>query len=65
MWITLKIFDISACVLNLFFIKKYLHIYQLKDYNNARYVSFFSKRKFVPKNIRKEKHNSKKKSIFR
>ncbi len=47
MWITLKIFDFFACVLNLFFIKKYLHIYQLKDYNNARYLSHIFKRKFA------------------
>lgn len=47
MWITLKIFNFLTCFFNLFFIKKYLHIYQLKDYNNARYVSFFSKRKFA------------------
>lgn len=47
MWLSLKILNIFACCINLFFVEKYLHIYQLKDYNHVRYLKFFYKLKFI------------------
>lgn len=38
------IVNILFCILNIWFIKNYLHIYQLKDYNNVRFLKFFNKK---------------------
>jgi len=39
----LKILNVLNCLLNIFYIKKYLHIFQLKDYNLIRYLKYFKK----------------------
>lgn len=36
--------NILFFILNIWFIKNYLHIYQLKDYNNVRFLKFFNKK---------------------
>ena len=47
MLLTLKIFDIIFAFTNIIFVKKFLHLYQLKDYNNVRYLNHIFKKKFL------------------
>jgi len=35
------LFNLLSALINLIFLKKFLHIYQLKNYNNARYLKHF------------------------
>lgn len=47
MQLVLKIFDCLLCLSNIFLIKKFLHLYQLKDYNNSRYLTHNFKRNYL------------------
>lgn len=38
------IFNIFSSIFPLIYLKKYLHLYQLKDYNNLRYFKYFFKK---------------------
>lgn len=46
MQLTLKILDCFLCLTNIILLKKFLHLYQLKDYSNARYLSHNFKRNY-------------------
>jgi len=39
------LFNLIIAIFNIFAIKKFLHIYQLKNYNNKRYFKFFKNKK--------------------
>lgn len=41
MTLTIKILNIINSIICFFSIRKYLHLFQLKDYNNIRYLKFF------------------------
>lgn len=45
--IYIYLYNIILFFINSIFIKQYLHIYQLKDYNNARYLKYFSKKSII------------------
>jgi len=47
MLFTLKIFDIIFAFTNIIFVKNFLHLYQLKDYSNTRYLDHIFKKKFL------------------
>lgn len=38
------LFNLVSLIFNILFLEKLLHVYQLKDYNNCRYFSFFKKK---------------------
>lgn len=46
MQLVLKILDCLLCLTNIILIKKFLHLYQLKDYNNSRYLTHIFKRNY-------------------
>lgn len=39
------LFNLIIAIINIVFLKKYLHVYQLKNYNNIRYYRFFKNKK--------------------
>ena len=45
MQLTLKFLNIIFTLLSIYFIKNFLHLYQLKDYNNARYLNHLISKK--------------------
>ena len=47
MQLTLKILNIIFTLLNIYLIKKFLHLYQLKDYNNTRYLQHIFHKKYL------------------
>ena len=41
------IFNVALCLLNIINVKKYLHIFQLKDYSSFRYLKHIFKKQIL------------------